>query len=202
MNEQIVSCGIVLKRQQPRRLHISLLDRCLGRIEAYPSSVANCRNVCNGALVEYVIEQRPLGALLHDVKILDMVSYSSTLEMKFFHHLLELAYYGIPIGAGAADIFEHIVFVQENLVIISQDNSIQKKIIAKLLLLLGSESDAAVQPILQAVSECYKLNEFVHCAIEKEEERVLEVWIYHVVQGHPCARMFKTIQLLDDIRLL
>ena len=106
MENVIRSCGIVLRRQEPRRQSISLLHRHLGRIETFSASLYAGRLITNGSLIEYALDQKGQNFVLHDILLIEQLSYAKIGDMRFFHHLLELAYYGIPIGAGALDIFE------------------------------------------------------------------------------------------------
>lgn len=197
--ERKKSLGIVLKKQVPRRQKISLLDRHFGRIEAVPMSMHAALRMGNGAVVEYTLEKKQ-PFLLHDITLLESMSEVSPKDLLFFHHLLEMSYYGIPLEGQAEDIFELLVLTLRNLDHICVQSSRQKLVVSKLFLLMGADVNRAVEPILQQLSQVGELLQWVALDIDEENEQALDVWIYQYIQHHPCAHLFKTIQFLTDGR--
>ncbi|HJM68613.1 MAG TPA: hypothetical protein QGF02_01585 [Candidatus Babeliales bacterium] len=190
------SIGIVLKKQFPRHQKISLLDQTYGRIEAIPISVHAIARVSHGSLVEYVAEQQGHHFVLHEMQLLETLPRMTEQSMLFFHHVLEIVYYDVPLGAASDDLFHLLTSIQQHLVHICADTSLQKLALGKLYLLLGADVHSSVEAILQQALKSQDILQMTAIEVDQTSEHALDAWMHSYIQTHPCAHMFKTIHFL------
>jgi len=198
--------GIILKRYQPKKRTISILDRELGKIRCVPRN----QNIVLGSLVAYTItsNQSPkrltssgltnnrLPYFIQEVEILHIPFETAIDDILFFHHVLELCYSFIPPQCPAAEIFEIIKYLYffPNMIKYNID---KKLYLFKLFTLLGlhpegvqfqtpSFHNLATKSIDSIVSE--------HLHLKSEIE--IDSWLRCCIATQPKFSNFKTINFL------
>ena len=134
------------------------------------------------------------------MQLLENMSGITQQKMLFFHHILEMIYFGVPLGATSLDIFELVTAIQQHLSYICTKTRLQKISLGKLLLLLGADVDGSVESILQQILQAPDILHMLSIDIDQTSEHALEGWIHNYIQTHPCAHMFKTIHFLSNVR--
>ncbi|OGB96997.1 hypothetical protein A3F06_01435 [candidate division TM6 bacterium RIFCSPHIGHO2_12_FULL_36_22] len=190
------SIGIVLKKQFPRQQKISLLDQTYGRIEAVPISMHAIARVSHGSLVEYVAEQQGHHFILHDMQLLATLPRITEQNMLFFHHILEIVYFDVPLGAISEDVFHLLISIQQHLTYICAETNLQKLALGKLYLLLGADVHSSVEVILQKTLQSPDILQMIAIEVDQTSKHALDAWVHNYIQTHPCAHMFKTINFL------
>ena len=194
------SIGVVLKKQFPRHQKISLLDQAFGRLEGVPTSLHAIARVSHGSLVEYVVEPQGQVYFLHEMQLIENMHYSAEQDILFFHHVLEMIYYGVPVGAIPDDIYDLLTSIQKNLTHVCTKPSMKKLSIGKLFVLLGADVDGSVENILKEALRFHDILEMISIEIDQTSENALDAWIHQYIQTHPFSHMFKTIHFLNDVR--
>jgi hypothetical protein len=179
--------GILLKNYSPKKEKVSVLDSVLGRIEAVLHN-ANIRSLHNGTLFSYHAELRYTNIYTFTtVEILDIPFGLAKHDIYFFHHMLELCYYFLPLHVACPSVFDLIsmAFKQE------LDN--KPIILLRFFALLG------IYPEEPPFEKNYFLR-LLSCPVEtiiKEklddtQLKVLESWLLRCLEMHPYKKQFKT----------
>ncbi len=183
--------GIVLKKLSLHK--VALLDTRVGRVDAVAIKPPGL-----GALIQYTVE-REKGSLyfLERCSIVDWPFFLGRSDILFWHHVLELCYYFMPVGSDAPQLFELLSFLY------TVDKESRWGIQAKKLYLFRLLSSIGIQvesPRIPAI----KLHQFMtmglaHMSeevVEDESEKILDEWLRVCVAEHPAIEQFKTIHFL------
>ena len=182
--------GIILKNYQPKKHKIGVFDKNLGRIECLAPYGADYIPV--GTLIAYF----PLNSrYLYDLEGLEVREVPLNLaryDFYFFHHILELSYYFLPLGSPAESIFVMVHFLLNSYDKISTD--LQKK-----LFLLRFFVQLGIYP-----EEEFSLGDSFHYLLSQPievmlvqrvqiPEQALERWLFSCIETHPQKAKFKTM---------
>lgn len=101
--------GILLKNYSPKKEKFSIFDSLLGRIEATIKINHKTQVVHNGTLFSYTVEPSHKSIYsLNNIEILNVPFNLAKQDIYFFHHMLELCYYFLPLQIAYPAIFELI----------------------------------------------------------------------------------------------
>lgn len=184
--------GIVVKIIRGQHT-VALIDEKVGRVDAIVRVP-----VCVGSLVEYTIErERGPYVYLTELKITDLPFALGRDDIHFWHHVLELCYYFVPVGTSAYPVFELLRFLYD--VDVSAPWSMQSKklYLFKLLTAIGLYSEL---PQLPQVT-LYRLlgvpvQEMVHYVLDTDSEACIDTWLKACVAQHPAIQKFNTVYFL------
>jgi hypothetical protein len=184
--------GVLLQYKNSYKL--ILLDSVLGKIEVLGPVY------CIGSLLHYELcYQSATLYRLGSVMLHDLPLALAQTDVLFFHHVLELCNYSIPIHAGA-----HIVSLLQLLYEMGSCISLQDKklFLVKLLVLMGFFPELSLT-VQQYEFQAYALAVDIHrgTPLNLEFERFLDIWLYHCMVQHPKIHEFKTIHFLTENRL-
>ncbi len=184
--------GVVLKNYEPKSSKIALVDKELGRIDG----VVFSRTICVGSLLHYDVQRGRNGYLLEHVKVDNLPLALARSDLLFFHHVLELCYYFIPVASEVAGIFELLQFLYT--VEYSACSKQSKKLfVLKLLATIGlySEvSDMHEQTIRKLLA--VPLNMIVHELLDEASEKIMDDWLLRCIAEHPFVKYFNTMHFL------
>jgi len=124
--------GIILKKYQPQKQVISILDKSLGKIRCTPGN----QNVVLGSLASYFISSNRSFYFIQNIEILHIPFKIAIDDILFLHHVLELCYQFIPPQCPSGEIFDLIkyLFFFPNMIKYDID---KKLFLFKLFTLLG-----------------------------------------------------------------
>lgn len=185
--------GIVLKNYQPRKDKIAVVDAYFGKIECFMPS--RPKQVHTGSLMRYFL--RNVGTLyaLEGIEVIEVPLALARCNLYFFHTILEISYYFLPLDAPGDAVFSMIRCLLFDYVITSR----QKKIfLLRLFVQLGLYPE-----------EKYGLNKVIHYLLSQPidvifkkkvtvPEQELERWLMSCIETHPQKAKFKTMVLGCD----
>jgi len=183
--------GIVLRQFSPHK--IALLDERRGRVDGIV-----IKPLTIGSLITYAIEKER-GSLLYlsQCNVTDLPFVLGRHDILFWHHILELCFYFVPIGSYTSQLFELCTFLYTVDITTCWSSQSKKLYLFKLLTTIG------VYPRLPQLSAA-TLHHFIqlpitaimHEAIDSQHEKKLDEWLRVCVSDHPAVAQFKTIHYL------
>lgn len=197
MNETYSNTGIVLKTFLPDKYKVIIFDRSLGKFDAIVPSTIKHFNLCNGLLVNYNYQLKGKLQFIDNINIINDPFLLAQNDLLFFHHILELCYYFIPMGISCDDLFDFIKFLFFSPQKLKTVKS-QKILLCRFFLLLGMYPECKTSPkfnYLMSIPIDIVDNEL----IDLENEKELNLWIIKCINIHPYAKSFKTINFLTEV---
>lgn len=194
-----INQGIVLRTYIPQKHKLAVFDSELGRIECIPQNLKNSYRLSHGVLIEYSLQQLQISYKLFDANILNLPKQWSKNSFYFFHHILELCYYFLPIESEAKDIFQLIKILYTDSDIVQSD--ISKKIfLCHFFIKLGIYPenmlayDASFHRLISG-----PLDSKIEVKDEKNIHFYLQRWLLECINSHPYAHRLKTINYLKNL---
>jgi len=181
--------GILLRRNSQRLSHVFLLDKNMGKIQ----TMCDRTDLSRGVLMGYNLTTYGSSMKLNNVDLLDLPDIGSIHDLMFFHQILELSYYFIPLDTGVPEIFELLMFLYAYLQKLS-DDVLKKIFLCKFFAHLGfyPEEDQGHIAIFQLVrAQC--IDDLLGKSIDFSLERKLDQWLDYCISLHPCTNNFKTV---------
>ncbi len=183
--------AIVLKLISSHK--IALLDREYGRIDGI-----TLKTPVLGALIGYKIErERSSAFFIGECSINDLPSFLARLDILFWHHVLELCYYFVPIGSQDPELFELLLFLYT-----VEKGSLwgiqaKKMYLFKLLSMIGMQPEFPKIPdVMMHQLMALPLDRLSDEVLGEESEKMLEEWLRVCVSEHPEIEQFKTVHFL------
>lgn len=203
----------ILKRFLPSQQKLSILTRSQGKCNLVVPKESLCVRLWPGMLISFYPHRLNHTTMnSDDIKILYTPEGTSSKDMYWLHHLLELIYYFIPQAYPSHDVFDALScylsildykgIVQENLILL------QKICVMHFLQTTGSASqnfgfydqDFLAQitslPIMLAKNKETKTINKILDSINAHENKTINSWILKNLTTHPCFKSFKTIRFM------
>ncbi len=176
---------------------LSVLDSQLGRIECKLVRRKTPYIVNNGALVHYIISKNRKLFQLDALELQHIPFFLASQDIYFFHHILELSYYFLPLEYPHDDIFELLVYLFCNSAGLTLTGFQKKILLSKFFAYLGLFSEDVYdqnaffkrlisQPIESILNECF----------DERIQKLIEHWILGCIALHPHRNQFKTIYFM------
>lgn len=187
------STGIVLKKHFPRKQTITVLDKVWGKRIGVPPT----QDICLGSLISYTTNQSTNVVFMHSLERHAVPLSLARNDLLFFHQVLELCYYFIPLQSPAPDVFHLVSLLCYDRAVTLKP--LQKKVfLAKLFALLG------VHPDEQKFQHDY-FHYLRHGSIDTLTDQVLHLgientldsWLRACISLHPYRNSFNTYHFLD-----
>lgn len=204
--------GIVLRIHDTGSGSITVLDRDKGLIRIVVVNAKNKVLIAPGWLMSYVfhtstLAQMHTGSVLrvHDVEPLAQPNTQGFTELAFVHQLLEIAYFSIPYGAQAPEVFQllMLLYCSEHAHVWA-NNLVRSLCVLRLLLLLGIYPDTT----LFQEERVYEFIEVPLAALARVIEELnlqatVDQWVMQALRAHHAVAHFKTrcIERLDRVPL-
>lgn len=105
----MLNYAFVLKRFLPFKHKFSVFDRAYGRIEIVPSPVQSGLRIWPGMMIGMNLER--LGSSLYAARDFELFFVGEGIPSAFlgwFHHILELCYYSLPLDQPQPAVFLHL----------------------------------------------------------------------------------------------
>lgn len=183
--------GIVLKQISQHK--IAILNDTVGRIDAVAIKPPHL-----GSLITYTV-QRERGTLhfLDHYSIIDLPFFLGRSDILFWHHVLELSYYFMPVGSYASELFVLLSFLYTVEKGSSWGAHAKKLYLFKLLSVIGIQYEIPRLP-------AFKLHQFISMppeqmsneVLDEQSEKILDEWIRVCVAEHPAIEQFRTMHFL------
>lgn len=183
--------GIVLKKLSTHK--VAILDAQRGRLDGIIM-----KPICIGSLVDYGIEkERGTIVYISDCTITDLPFSLARHDLLFWHHVLELCFYFVPLGSYTPQLFELCTFLYTVDTDTSWLTRSKKLYLFKLLTTIG------MYPRLPQLSPAtldhfirLPLSAMVHEILDEQHEKKLDEWLRVCMSDHPAVMHFKTIHYL------
>jgi len=159
--------GVVLKTFFPIKHQVLVLDRNLGKLFLVSKNQNNLLRLCNGVVFEYNLESENNKNLIREVDIIKFPNVGE--NILFFHHILELYNFFIPIGFTYCQLFDSLYSIYDLLEQEKITKQEQKLFLYKFFSLMGMCPEIALQ-----------------------DEKFLEKWINTCINSHPNVNLLKT----------
>jgi len=198
MKHELCSRGIILKKHFPKRLKISLIDESYGHIGAVPSSWQWASYASIGALISYDLFSEHDIYFIKNIELISIPLYRNESTMLFFHHMLEICYFCVPIHGGQHECFQILLYVIQELEQLTLRPIVQKLFLAKLLFVIGQYPQDVDQLRISKLLD--KPNEYLMMMqLNRRYQKELELFIYQCVQSHPYGRLLRTVNFLSQV---
>ena len=189
--------GIVLKTFFTSKCKVALLDLDHGKITAVPSN----DQICVGALIRYMIAKRSGSYQISGIEYIALPLALDRNDLFFYHHVLELCYYFIPLDGGPCNLF----YVVRQLSLLNGEYlSYRYKIffLVRLFLIFGihSEIPQGQWPSLKQMFAT-DVDSIIIEAIDLKTIDEMRGWLHGCLAHHPLLKQFKTLQFLNKIEM-
>ncbi len=184
----------IVVRQLGTPHKIALLDHAAGRVDGIVSSPL----VRVGSMIEYVVD-RNRGALCYIkwFSVVGMPLSIAKLDILFWHHVLEICYYFVPVGSFTYQLFELLEFLYTVDVGMCWCMRSKKLYLFKLLVLIGVYTRLPRLPVEQIQHlQALPLHMIANEVIDDQSEKMLDEWLRLCVYEHPAIRKFTTTHFL------
>jgi len=185
--------GIVLKTFFPKKRKVAVLDKDDGMMEYIPDT----ENICQGALIHYYHTDGK-NSFIRGIENVGMPLLLAKRDLLFFHHVLEMCYFFMPIGVTNSDIFALVEFLYS--IDSSRLNpSIKKVFMMKLFAMFGvypehKKFHTAYYYQLAALPTSSLLEQ----NLDAQALEDMDQWLRLCVASHPYNEQFKTVHFLDE----
>lgn len=189
--------GIVLKTFFSSAYKISLLDLDHGKITAVPST----NQICAGALVRYMLAKRGNNYQISSIEYIALPLALDRNDLFFYHHVLELCYYFVPLDGGPCNLF----YVVRQLALLDGEHlSYRYKIffLVRLFLIFGihSEIPHGQWPLLKQIFAS-DVDSIIIETLDLKTVDEMRGWLHSCLIHHPLLKQFKTLQFLNKVEV-
>lgn len=187
--------GIVLKNYQPKKAKLAILDMHAGKIESFMPKKPYEVHV--GSLLAYNLDKVGILYALQNVDVIHVPLVLARNDLYFFHSVLELVYYFLPLDAPTDFIFPLVHFLLYNYEEVR--TPLEKKVfLLRFFVHLGMypEHEYGVEKSID-----YLLSSPIDVIFKNKvsvPEQELERWLMSCIQTHPQKASFNTMVLGCD----
>lgn len=188
--------GIVLYRnaQNPHRMRV--FDHQCGPIDV--SIMGTIPPL--GALIQYTKEKKQVVYVVRNQHVLRLPSFAHVDDVFFFHHVLEICYYFVPLFHCEQEVLSLVGILYK------KDSSVWKTTYGKAIFLCKLLSIIGVHPVspdesYYTIASCvqrYSLEQLLQAAISHEITHDLAQWIFICLHAHPDISKFKTMKFFKE----
>lgn len=187
--------GIVLRTYVPHKQKIVIFDDKLGKIEALVNKRIQLERMASGFFLSYTLEPCGIYYLIKNSTIIDSPTYWAQHNILFFHHIMELCFFFLPLESQAADLFNQLKVLYTHPEFL-QDNFSQKVFLYYVFKYFGVYPPEEVVDLLSDNLILNSVNSKLDMPEKEDIEDRLYQWLSACVYAHPQAHTFKTIDYL------
>lgn len=190
--------GIVLRTYIPYKQKLSVLDAELGRIDCIPQNKKIADRLFHGAYISYVVKPWGMHYIAYDISLLEGPTYLSQKDFLFFHHLLELCFYFLPVHSQERPIFELVKIAYTHPKMLRTELS-QKIFLChffRYLSIYPGNIHSYSASFFRLISGPFDSK--VNAEDEKKVHLDLQRWLLSCVSTHPYAQRIKTMDFLKS----
>lgn len=187
-----IKTGLVLKTHFPKKRTITVLEK-EGGMQHY---VSQTEDICAGTLIQYQVTHGLAIPVMRAMEKIALPLMRARQDILFFHHILELCYYFVPIGSHMPEVYyliEPVMMHEHTLITIAE-----KKLF--LITLFRAFGITPEQEKTHAALYRYQHRESVdtlgHNSLELDVEHIVDAWLLECLSLHPYADQFKTVHFL------
>lgn len=195
------SVGIILRHYSYSVYKIACLDQQLGRIDLI---LSRQKSIMVGGLMQYTAEPKKNNYFIKSLSLIDIPLQLAQSDLLFFHHVLELIYFFVPVGTPPYELFDLLLFLYNNADQVWVQHRVLKKIfLCKLLLDIGVYGEMHI-PMLAYIRKIVQLPIDIIDpeSLDLADEKMIDQWLQQCVETHPAISNFKTVHFLTKNRIL
>ena len=192
-------CALVLHTYESG--YLALLDRRMGRVDCWPQRAHKKQQpLARGSLIRYTPNVERKRCLATNIDLLDVPFELARIDLFFFHHVLELCFLCIPVGALSCDTFQLLLTLYRPrgwAELKASKNMFLFQLFDRLGLHPESEQfhdlnfhSLAAAPIDVLLKE----------KIDLKTHQYVTAWLRDCIKTHPMIDSCKTSAFLDDVR--
>ena len=181
--------------------YLSLLDRLEGRIDLRAESVGKkYAQPIRGACIAYVPGTPRGKPIAQAIEIVAMPFKVAKLDILFYHHILELVYEFLPLGALGTDVF-YLVTLLYTVSDMVKTAHAKKLFLIRLFDLLGlhPHSEQFHGPEFHTIV-ARPIDTLLQENIDLKMQEYIHAWLDDCIKTHPMIDSLKTVHFLDDVR--
>ncbi len=183
--------AIVLKQISPYK--VALFDRQEGRLDGITS-----RSLHLGSILEYHPERsRDTMVFISEVQLLNLPFQIGRSDILFWHHVLELCFYFMPLGSRSPELFELLLFLYTMDTWGRWTAQSKKLYVCKLLITIGWYHEVrALSVVTLQYIRAIPVDRIHEVRLDEESEKRVDEWLHVCVAEHPAIGKFKTMHFL------
>lgn len=190
--------GLVLKTHFPKKRTITVLEKG-GGLAHY---ITQTEDVCVGTIIHYQVERALSIPCVRAMEKIALPLLRARQDILFFHHILELCYYFVPVGSHMPEVYlliEPFVMHEHTRTTMAE----KKFFLVHLFNAFGiTPEHEETYAALYAYQHGISVDSRGGNAIELDIERAVDAWLLQCLSLHPYADQFKTIHFLGMNRNL
>jgi hypothetical protein len=184
--------GIVLRSYIPKQYKLIILDNIFGKIVC----TYQARSFSYGIMIEYIPLTLHRVYKINTAQIIHAPCNLAKDNLEFFHHILELSYYFIPLDNPVPEIFD-LLSILYRIDYKFCSLLFQSAFIGKFFVLLGiTPQENADDAFIINTLRYRSLEELVAQLSCTQMSSILKNWIYRCIAEHPRMHYFKTLAWL------
>lgn len=190
--------GLVLKTHFPKKRTICVLEKQGGLVHY----ITQTEDICVGTIVQYQVDNSLALPCMRAMEKIALPLHLDIHDLLFFHHILELCYYFVPVASHMPEVYALIepFIMQERML-----NSVAEKkfFLVNLFTAFGvTPEHEQTHAALYAYQYGISVDSAGDNTIELDIERVVDAWLLQCLSLHPYADQFKTMHFLATNRNL
>lgn len=181
--------------------YLSLLDRLEGRIDMLGEPLGKrYGQPIRGACIAYVPGIKRGKPVAQAIEIIGMPFSAAKSDILFLHHVLEMTYSFLPIGALGTDIF-YLISLLYAVSEMVQTSDAKKLFLIRLFDLLGlhPECEQFHGPEFHTIV-ARPIDTLLRQNIDLTMQEYIQAWLHDCIKTHPMIDSLKTVHFLDDVR--
>jgi hypothetical protein len=186
------SHGIILKTFFEKKRTLVMLDRTHGKIVCSSTK----EPLCVGGLMKYYLQKNSYTYVAHAIEYIGLPCHLNKDDLLFFHAVLEICYYFIPLDSNALEVFQYIQHLSLH---DTYSFSYQYRILflVKLLVLLGIQPEIT-KGRYPELSRLFSrdIDSIILDSIDLTLIDEMLGWLHHCLSLHPLRLQFKTLHFL------
>jgi len=183
------SIGILVRITKDQQPTYIIVDEEYGKF----SAIAVRSDISRGSLLSYSVTQQRNKTCIHGIDVLDLPTINNEYDLIFFHQVLELVYYFLPLGKQASDIFCLLLYLYASFEQLHSDG-LKKLFLSKLFAHLGFYPEGQeVNFSFFSMIRMESIEVVISRKVDLSLERKLDRWLDYCISLHPCTKYFKAI---------
>ncbi len=181
--------------------YLALLDQQKGRFDVALERKRKKRGpISRGAIISYYLERYRNKMIATSIDLIDLPFVLAKTDILFLHHVLELSFVFLPVGAISHDAFQLIMklyTIHETVCVISM----QKLFLIRLLDILGLHPDHEKfqgAQFLRLIAG--PIDTLLDKKLDLETKNYINAWLHDCLKSHPMIDSCKTAHFLNDVR--
>lgn len=184
--------GIILQALLPHKRTLTVLDSQLGKLEVQAGKIKGFFELRAGLLITYYPSVNKSYYKIDQIELITMPYDCARIDFKFFHQVLELAYYFLPELSPSSAVF-NLLLILLNSADLLQYPVYKKIIMARFFMYVGMHPEKVILTSTDMHNLVHASLEDLVYSADKSFETRLKEWLTECIRMHPQSKRFKTV---------